>query len=350
MSNISVYISQLDNLTASMVTEDDFFPYVDSSSFTTFRTSVQNINTVVTRSGFAFHTPSASYSLNSLYSFGALSSSFCISSSCSIIAQHVDFPDINFMSYSLSSSWASQSISSSFAVTTSFAQFSTINFISYSLSSSWASQSISSSYTQTASYIIRATKALTSSFISDILNKNQLIKAKGIFSGFTGTAITQDYSSVVISPNSVNVQNIEWLSTIYQDSNAYTVMQSNNRQFYSKIDYYKVTLSKPLPSTNYTALGSFQVYSNDSSKKTGSFYGTLVMSHDRPKTATAFTMSLIFPFYYRTHAGAYSLFDARYYEKFVFPSSASAQMNYNNTATTYYYGSGYPFTGSFIIL
>ena len=112
MSN-NVKISQLNDYTVIPITGSDFFPLVQSSSLTTYKISVNNVNAWLAQNG------SASYSTN------AVSASYVKSSSISnraLTASYLDF-SIPQPSFPVSNSWSSASLSSSYAKTASYALF-----------------------------------------------------------------------------------------------------------------------------------------------------------------------------------------------------------------------------------
>ena len=122
----SIKISQLNEQVN--LTSQDFFPYVYSSSLTTYRTDLNTLQTFL-----GIPEISMSWSSQSLSSSAVLSASYPV------------YPQI-------SCSWTSQSISSSYTITSSYAPFP--NQI-YQVTCSWVSQSISSSYALSASWALQ---------------------------------------------------------------------------------------------------------------------------------------------------------------------------------------------------
>ena len=165
----SIVISQLNPDT--FIFGSDFFPLVNSSSLTTYRTDFNSVKTL-------FNLPqiSCSWSSQSISSSYALSASYppypetsmswasqSISNSYSITASWAPHsPQIFYTSMS----WASQSLSSSYALSASYADF------IFQPSCSWTSQSISSSYSLSASYVSRSSNVTNYSLFTYVSSQN----------------------------------------------------------------------------------------------------------------------------------------------------------------------------------
>ena len=143
----SIKISELDALTT--VVTADYFPLVQSSSFTTFRVNITTLNNWFRISGSAL---SASWASRSLDSVQSVSASWASSSINSIQTISASFASASISSsYSLSSSAALRAVTASHAlvaISASFAPFTQ----SYQESGSWASASFSASYALSASF------------------------------------------------------------------------------------------------------------------------------------------------------------------------------------------------------
>lgn len=156
----SIPISGLSNDTTIVPT--DFFPLVQSSSMTTFRTSINSFMTFSAQSGsasYASRALSASYAISAShadtasFAFNTLSSSYALAASQSLSSR--------------SSSWASSSLTSSFSLKSSNSDSS-----SFSNWATSASITISSSYliynpaisNGTASFAISCSNAISASW------------------------------------------------------------------------------------------------------------------------------------------------------------------------------------------
>ena len=171
----SIPISGLN--TFSTITGSDFIPLVDSSSLTTYRSTIDALQLYLNTSGSSIPLL-ASSSISSSYS------TFAKFASSSFAATSASWASQSFAS--VSASWSSASISSSYSQTSSFSLTSSFSVFSRaaassswasssltvisaswasqsfaSVSSSWASASISSSYATNA---LSASRATTSSY------------------------------------------------------------------------------------------------------------------------------------------------------------------------------------------
>lgn len=123
MSDYNIKISELNAFPSASdpLHTEDFFPLVNSSSMTTYRTTIRDIGALMTRSLYA---DTASYFFTSSvtsasYSLRALSASYATSASYSVSSSHANLADS--ASYyppqgsTISSSWASRSLQSWYA-------------------------------------------------------------------------------------------------------------------------------------------------------------------------------------------------------------------------------------------
>ena len=142
MPEYNIKISELDSFPSASdpLRTEDFFPLVNSSSMTTYRTTIQNIGLLITHSIYA---DTASYLLNyapivstisASWASASLSASYALTASYAISASHANLSDSSSyyppQNLVISCSWASASISASYALTAS-----------YAISASWASRS-----------------------------------------------------------------------------------------------------------------------------------------------------------------------------------------------------------------
>ena len=129
MAEYNIKISELDPFPLSDTPRtEDFFPMVNSSSMTTYRTTIQNIGLIMTHSIYA---DTASYynqnpnAMSASWASSSISSSYAKTASYAISASHANLSDSASyyppQTLVLSCSWASSSISSSYAKTASYA-------------------------------------------------------------------------------------------------------------------------------------------------------------------------------------------------------------------------------------
>jgi len=138
----SIKISQL--IRFSSISSEDFIPLVDSSSLTTYHSTIETFNSWSAASGSSFSSISASYAVSASRSEMGLTASYAISSS-----------KAQSGSYSETSSYAWLSPTSSFAITTSYAYGGSVDSSSYALTSSMA---------WTSSHALVASSSITASF------------------------------------------------------------------------------------------------------------------------------------------------------------------------------------------
>ena len=153
MPSLSIPISNLNPLL--VVTSSDLIPVVQSSSLTTFKTTLSVLGNWISSSvdaSSSFSSTSASY---------AFSSSYTYSSSFAITSNNLNYPNLSTASYAISSSQTMASISSSYSITASFALHTPTG--STAISSSWSSQSL---WTTTSSFSSQSMWNISSSFAS----------------------------------------------------------------------------------------------------------------------------------------------------------------------------------------
>ncbi len=165
----SVVISNLNS--DVVLTNNDFFPLVQSSSLTSYRVNFQTLSNF-----FELPQISCSWTSQSVSSSYALSASYppYPKISCSWTSQSFSSSYSNTASwaphapqiYYTSLSWASNSFSSSYALTASWAP---LPIQSFQATCSWVSQSFSSSYALTASWAPYTSYNTLFQYISPIL-------------------------------------------------------------------------------------------------------------------------------------------------------------------------------------
>lgn len=143
----SIKISELNSI--SSIVGTDFFPLVQSSSMTTFRSDVATLNNWFMVSGSALSASWATASISAIRSISASFASASISASFSNVAISASYAPFT-QTVQVSASYASASLSASYAVTSSAAIVALTS--SFSVSSSLSSNSISASYALSASY------------------------------------------------------------------------------------------------------------------------------------------------------------------------------------------------------
>lgn len=292
----SIKISDLVEMPNTIVS-NDFFPLVDSSSLTTYRSNVVQLGTWLSTSGSALSSSYASASSISVSSSWA-SSSFTSSTSVTLI-----YPNTSTASYSVNggsssfsvsssyagtssvttgtSSYSSFSISSSYARTASLSDTASyVNFTatnipqiaSSSISSSWASSSFSSSYSVTSSYSLSSSYSSTSSFVTSAGSK---IKAFGWML----------WQKTVIRNTQIffgyNMYSASYLGVVYQHA------ETPSTTSYGTDHAWLIHMSEPLPSTDYVVVGGL-----GGSPPTE--YGALMNYPFGKRSTTAFTASLVF--------------------------------------------------------
>jgi hypothetical protein len=152
---------------------------------------------------------------------------------------------LNYVLYSLSSSYASQSISSSYALSSSYSSNSptVLTFVTYSISSSYASSSLSSSFTISSSYAaISSSYAITTSFSPIGI---QGAKAWGMFTGSYLSPSAISLQRMGISSVNYNIQSMSFSGSI----------KSAGGDGISTVYDYMVYFTNPLVDTNYNVIG-----------------------------------------------------------------------------------------------
>ena len=318
MSNVR--ISELNQLT--IWTGDDFFPVVDSGSLTTYRTPISTILPFVAQSGSVVSSSWASQSLSSLYASSSNNSVFAVSSSWASqsfsalyatssatsslllgVASGSINPGVSFYgtsswalnipggnmviaggSYDISSSWASSSLSSSVAISASYA--STASFVysaSYARSASWADRSLTASYVDVNSILgsipglpkAWAICACTASHPDSALSSAYVGKNwnnYAILSGYNVTSVKR-----AINNSGQGVRPV-WDTSVYGPGQDFTGNSTNQ--------HWIVTLTTPLPSTNYTVVGGA------GAEQGGAEWSIFTMFPFAKRTTTQFTMSI----------------------------------------------------------
>ena len=124
MQEYNIKISELDAFPSVSDTPhtEDFFPMVNSSSMTTYRTTIQDIGMLITRSIYA---DTSSYltnyapTISASYASASMSASYAVSSSYAISASHANLADSASyyppQNQTISASWASRSLQSWYA-------------------------------------------------------------------------------------------------------------------------------------------------------------------------------------------------------------------------------------------
>lgn len=171
----SIRISQLNEFTT--IQSSDFVPFVDSSSLTTYRVTVDGVNDFWAVSGSA---RSASYGLSGSY---AESSSWADSSTTTVSASHLIYPNVSSASFAISTSFSDSGLSASYAVSSSQAR-----------SASIATNGMSSSYAASASVSTNTIYAQTSSTATS--------SSYAVSASFTNYALTASYYSASLGGSS----------------------------------------------------------------------------------------------------------------------------------------------------
>jgi len=306
MSN-NIRISRLNSDT--VVKSADFFPLVESSSLTTYKVTVSNLNVWWAASGSAL---SSSYSITSSYAASAsiskraltasyldttttasfsVSASYAKSASRADTASYFNFSLPNnippFASASFSSSWASSSFSatsaswSSASLSASYARSASVaGSSSYSLSGSFSVNSTSASYAKSASRADTSSFALNS--ISPIkafgtfymIGIDDLIPYSGSFNFISGAYKGNDVPQAP-GTTKMGTSSLLFIPTVGQHS------FGTSANFKTWILY----MQNPLPSVNYTVIATMGGEQEHE-------YGFLVNFPNANRTTTAFSMSL----------------------------------------------------------
>ena len=254
MSIYDIKISQLNPFPGPTQTVD-FFPMVDSSSLTTYRTSIADIAPLMTHS---IHSDSsslavtASYSISSSYAAtggNTISSSYAVTASNAITSSNsLSSNNSISASYAVSSSHAissSYAIASSNTVSSSYAVSSSNSVTaSYAVSSS---NSVSSSYAITASNAISASHACTSSYA--ISSSNAVSSSYSINASISILALTASY----ISSSAIVIPIITGLFNTGVDANGNALLAGNRDQHWYAWDINAHGSALPSPSGTYQA-------------------------------------------------------------------------------------------------
>lgn len=274
-------ISQLDTL--PQLTADDLLLIVDSGSMTTYTSTVQSFGNWMAVSGSSSFAPtsvSSSFTKTASLANSVKSSSINISGSYAVttsVALNL-FGMANFVSYSLSSSWASSSISSSHSISASYLinPPDTFAFASYSLSSSWASQSLNAENVISTSFATNCDYAESAS-VGAGFSTPGLVKAWAYFTINGGISMnsnkitaSSDLNYNVYSMSFYNDPSWLYVSPLYFASNySQTSLFSNSSGATNLVCtegnriFVKIHFTTPLANTNYNVIGHFWTISDD---------------------------------------------------------------------------------------
>lgn len=180
-------------------------------------------------------------------------------------------------SYNISCSWASSSLSSSLTISSSYAVTS-----SYSVTASYAQMAKSSSFAKTAETASYITASVLTSGIPGIIKAWAQCACTSSMPGnsIQGTPGLNANVMALVSSNNVSSV-IRTMGVIPKD-------RSNNGQDYigdSTNKHWIVTMTNPMPSTNYTVMGA-------GGGEPGTEWNIVTIYPFASKTTTAFTLSM----------------------------------------------------------
>lgn len=251
----------------------DFIPLVDSSSLTTYRSSVNELNGWMSISGSVLSASQASSSISASYAPEKATTLFTGSI------------------YQITSSWSKNSLTasslfniiyvatSSWTITSSFSQKSElsntasyVNFLlpgntpliaSSSISSSWASQSLNSFSAATSSYAITSSFARTASFsiMAQSASKVSSDANPGIAKAFVSFWIWASPATVGVGSwlSPVKLSSFNVASVVYDGNFLVNPNAGGNPAFYFKAfagEQFRINFTTPMPNATYCVVCS----------------------------------------------------------------------------------------------
>lgn len=263
----SIPISGLNTL--NVVSSSDFIPLVQSSSLTTFKTTLSSLSNWISSS------VAASSSISSISASYAKSASISISGSFAQTSNNLIYPNTSTASYALkaqisvSASFASQSISSSNAVSASWAPFTAVTAVASSswssqsfqsvsaswapvpVSSSWASSSLSSSFLKGTATGSNSTGVSFFGTASNCLTASYVLPTAGALAikAYANFIIPANFTNTPPN-NTVNILSSGNIATIVINYGIINTWMNGN--YY----YFTVTFSNALSNNNYFTIGN----------------------------------------------------------------------------------------------